>query len=136
MYNSPRSIKDNARTTTSAVTSQSPTEPGDSFYFKEQKITDSPTQREQFHSIKEKFLDLLIDNLRSRFPDNGILYSFCLDPQNLPLESDMASYGNDQLEVLCAHYGTARLVAGSEEKLSPLVEPTSLKTNGLLLNNS
>ena len=109
-------------------TSQSPTEPGDSFYFHEQKITDSPAQREQFRSIKEKFLDLLIDNLRSRFPDNGILYSFSiLDPQNLPLESDMASYGNDQLEVLCAHYGTAKLVVGSEEKVPPLVEPTSLK---------
>ena len=39
----------------------------------------------------------------------------------------MASYGNDQLEVLCAHYGTAKLVAGSVEKVPPLVEPTSLK---------
>ena len=39
----------------------------------------------------------------------------------------MASYDNDQLEMLCAHYGTAKLVAGSEEKFPPLVEPTSLK---------
>ena len=44
-----------------------PTEPGDSYYFHEQKITDSPAQSEQFRSIKEKFLDQLIDNLQSRF---------------------------------------------------------------------
>ena len=107
-------------------TSQSPTEPGDSFTFTNTKLQ-TVLHQEQFRSIKKKFLDLLIDNLQSRFTDNGILYSSILDPQNLPLESDMASYGNDQLEMLCAHYGTAKLVAGSEEKLPPLVEPTSLK---------
>jgi hypothetical protein len=77
-------------------------EPGDSFYYHDQKITDSCAQRDQFCSIKAKFLDQLIDNLRSRFPDGGTLQSFSIfNPQNLPI--DLASYGDEQLDILCAH---------------------------------
>ena len=103
------------------------TEPGDSFYFRDHKITDSPTQRDQFCSIKEKFLDQLIDNLKSRFPDSGTLHSFSIfDPQNLPIDSDLASYGDKQLEVLCTHYGTAK-ITGSGKELPCVAEPMSLR---------
>lgn len=79
-----------------------PAEQGDSFYFHDHKIADSITQRDQFSSIKGKFLDQLIENLKSRFLDNDTLHSFSiLDPQSLPLDSDIPSYGNEQLEILC-----------------------------------
>ena len=86
-------------------------EPGDSFYFHDHKIAESITQRDQFSSIKGRFLDRLIENLKSRFPDNDTLYLFSiLDPQSLPLDSDLPLYGNEQLAILCDHYGTEKSI--------------------------
>ena len=102
-------------------------EPGNSFYFHDHKISDSISQRQQFASIKGRFLDQLIENLKSRFPDNDTLYSFSiLDPQSLPLDSDLPSYGNEQLEILCEHYGTEKL-SGRGIELPCIVEPVSLR---------
>ena len=48
----------------------------DYFYFHDQRISDGLAQRRLFLSSKEKFIDKLTENLRSRFPDGGLLSCF------------------------------------------------------------
>ena len=48
----------------------------DSFYFKKQKVSDSITRQQAFSRSKVQFLEKLIENLLSRFPDNGLLSAF------------------------------------------------------------
>ena len=75
--------------------SEIPAEPeSGSFYYLGHKIPDSQRQRNDFASNRTKLIDKLIDNLKSRFPDAGIISSFAiLDPQNLPSPADLPSYG-------------------------------------------
>ena len=62
-------------------------------------------------------IDKLIDNLHSRLPDDEIISSFSvLDPQNLPPSSDLATYGNQEIELLSLHYGQPKDV-----ELEPLL---------------
>ena len=83
--------------------------PSNCFYFKEQRITDSAAQREQFNANKDTFIDKLVENLRSRFLNSGSLSALAIfEPQKLPAETDLATYGDAELEILCEHYGTAK----------------------------
>ena len=71
-----------------------------------QPIENSSAQQRISESAKNQFVQAVVDNTRSRFPDVGIL-SACqiFDPQNLPKNStDLVSYGNMQIEVLLKHY--------------------------------
>ena len=82
---------------------------GEFFYFKDQRITDSSQQRDQFKTIKDTFIDKLVKNLNSRFPDSNLLSTFAIfDPQRLPSEGDLATYGDTELDVPCSHYGTPK----------------------------
>ena len=54
-------------------------------------------------SIKPKIYSLTKENLNSRFPDNNSLSSFAIfDPQRLPSEVDLATYGDTELDKLCS----------------------------------
>lgn len=67
------------------------------------QISDSQNQRKDFDQIQNSLIDNLIDNLHSRFPDDEIISSFSvLDPQNIS-PSDLATYGNQEIEVLSLH---------------------------------
>lgn len=58
----------------------------------------SAFQREYFEKNRRDFLDALVANLNSRFPDTTLLISFSvLDPQKLPGEADLPTYGNAEL---------------------------------------
>ena len=100
----------------------------ESFYFKEQKISDSSAQRRAFSTSKIQFLEKLTDNLRSRFPDSGLLSAFSiLDPQKLPsTDSDLSLYGRDELDTLCAHYGQSTTTESGTELL-PVVDTVKTK---------
>ena len=81
-------------------------------YFKEQCISDSTAQRENFEKRKIDFLDALVANLNSRFPsaDTALLTSFSVfDPQKFPSEAELPTYGNAELDTLCEHYGSTKL---------------------------
>lgn len=102
--------------------SEVPSEPSESFYFKEQKVSDSAAQRQAFSTSMEQFLAKLVENLYSRFPDQGLLGAFSiLDPQKLPSDQELASYGLTELDVLCAHYGASKTSQGGLE-LPPVVD--------------
>ena len=104
-----------------------PSNPGECFYFKEQRISDSASQRHQFNANKEAFIDKLIENLRSRFPDSGSLSAFAIfDPQKLPPEAELATYGDPELETLCEHFGTAKELENSTE-LQPVINTDEAK---------
>ena len=61
-----------------------PASPTGSFYFRKQKIVDDSKQRQQFTTVTNSFIDNLVENLRSHFPDNDRLSAFSIfDPQRL-----------------------------------------------------
>ena len=104
--------------------SQIPAEPQSSqhFYYLGHQISDSRKQRDDFDRNRETLIDKLIDNLKSRFPDGEIISSFSiLDPQNLPSPSDLATYGNHEIDTLSQHYGEARETVHGL-KLVPLLD--------------
>ena len=92
-----------------------PSNPGECFYFKEQRISDSASQRHQFNVNKEAFIDKLIENLRSRFPDSAQC-----------TEAELATYGDPELETLCEHFGTAKELENSTE-LQPVINTDEAK---------
>ena len=85
---------------------------------------------------KDTFIDKLIENLNSRFPDNNPLSYFAIfDPQRLPSEADLATYGDTELDVLCLHYGTAKVSEGGAE-IPPVIDIDQTRMNGLCLSSS
>ena len=92
----------------------------DSFYFKEQKVSDSITQRQAFSRSKVQFLEKLIENMLSRFPDSGLLSAL---PSS---DSDLSAYGICQLKTLCAHYGQSKTPESGIE-LVPVVDTVKTK---------
>ena len=73
---------------------------------------------------RENLINKLIDNLESCFPDGGIISSFSiLDPQNLPCPSDLAIYGNQDIDTLSLHYGASKETADGVEQEPPLNGP-------------
>ena len=67
---------------------------------------------------RESLINMLIDNLEFRFPDGEVIsYFSILDPQNLPSPSDLATYGNQNIDTLSLHYGvTKETVDGVEQE--------------------
>ena len=105
----------------------SESELSESFYFKEQKVSDSTAQRQAFSTIKVQFRQKLVDNLYSQFPDRGLLSTFSiLDPQKLPTERDLSVYGIHELETLCDHYGQSK-ITDSGAKFLPVVDTMKTK---------
>ena len=100
----------------------------DSFYFKEQKVSDSITQRHAFSTSKVQFLEKLVENLLSRSPDSGLLSAFSiLDPQKLPsTDSDLSTYGICELETLYTHYEKSKTTESGAELL-PVVDTVKTK---------
>ena len=103
-----------------------------SFYYLGHQISDSQKQRDDFDRNRESLINKLIENLESRFPDGGVISSFSiLDPQNLPSPSDLATYGNQDLDTLSLHYGVSReTVDGVEQE--PLLNGPELTEEWLL----
>jgi hypothetical protein len=100
-----------------------PATPTGSFYCREHQSTDDSTQREQFTRVKNGFIDNLIENLHSRFPDNDRLsvVSIC-DPQRLPVaEDDLVVYGTYELKKLCEHYGSSKTL-DSGTVMEPVID--------------
>ena len=65
--------------------------------------------------------------MRSCFPDSGSLSAFAIfDPQKLPAETDLATYGDAELEILCEHYGTAKETENGRE-LQPVIHSEETK---------
>ena len=105
----------------------SPPPTSQSFYYQGHCISDSKKQRDDFVSDRNKLIDKIIDNLKSRFPDGGIISSFSiLDPQNLPSPADLPSYGSCEIDTLCVHYGDSKKTDNGIE-LKPLVDGQELK---------
>lgn len=109
-------------------TSEIPSEPGEEFYFKEHRISDSHAQRQGFVASSERFIHKLKENLQSRFPDSGMLSAFSIfDPLRLPsTEINLPMYGVNDLDTLCSHYGLPK-TSESGQELSPVVEPSDTK---------
>ena len=75
---------------------------------KDFQIVATDTQKEQFKStIQKVYIKAIIEHLNNRFPNVEVLSAFSIfDAQSLPSdEEELASYGQDKLEVLLAHYG-------------------------------
>ena len=107
------------------VPAPSPT--SQSFYYHGHCISDSKKQHDDFASNRRNLINKINDNLKSRFPDGGLIGSFAvLDPQNLPLSTDIPSYGNSEIETLSEHYGVPKNTDNGVE-LEPLLNGTELK---------
>ncbi|XP_071168230.1 zinc finger protein 862-like [Mytilus edulis] len=81
------------------------------FLFGGNLIKDSPSQRSNFESLRVKFIDQLVLNLQSRFPSQQIFQSLSIfDPQFVPSagSQEMLSYGKEQVDYLCKHFGQAK----------------------------
>ena len=97
-----------------------------SFYYMGHHMSDSQQQRYDFNRNRDNLIDKLIDNFNSRFPDGEIISMFLIfDPQNLPSLSDLATYGNHEIDALSQHYDdTKKTVDGLE--LEPLINGPEL----------
>lgn len=104
-----------------------------SFYYLGHKITDSQKQRDDFGHNKRKLIDQLIENLKSRFPDSGVISSFSIfDPQNLPPSADLISYGDNEIKTLAEYYGVSKQADDGAE-LEPLLDGDELKAEWIEL---
>ena len=75
----------------SEIPAPSPT--SQSFYYQGHYISDSKKQRDNFVTNQSNLINKIIDNLKSCFPEVGIIGSFAiLDPQNLPSPSNLPSW--------------------------------------------
>ena len=96
-----------------------------SFYYQGHCISDSTKQCDDFVNNRSNLINKIIDNLRSRFPDGGIIGSFAiLDPQNLPSPSDLPSYGSSEINTLSVHCGGSKNTDSDVE-----LEPCSMGKN-------
>ena len=106
-----------------------PDVPQESFCFMGHQISESQMQRSDFSKSRDTFIDHLVENLHTRFPDGGLLS--ILDPQKLLLESGLGSYGITELEELCAHYGTPK-VDHNGSSMSPLLSSSEIQDEWVL----
>ena len=79
--------------------------------FREMEITDSQQVRNEFSHLRDTYIDKLVENLDSRFPEDELQTLECLDiilnPKRYP--DDLASigdYGTGQLNQLLTFYDT------------------------------
>ena len=76
--------------------------------FAEHSVAFSDREKIGLSSFKQSFLSALILNLKTRFPDLGILSAFkILDPQNVfncTCTCDVSLYGQEEIVVLSKHF--------------------------------
>ncbi|XP_070568499.1 uncharacterized protein [Ptychodera flava] len=68
--------------------------------------------RHIFSSTKNAYVDGLIDNIESRFPNQELMTSMCvlgMRPVSLLTDQDLADWGNDSIEVLISHFGVEQV---------------------------
>ena len=80
---------------------------GSEVKYKDITIKHNQNLTRQFESVRGSFLDKLIDNLETRFPENELHILECFDkvfnPKRYP-DNNLLAYGRDQLNTLCDHY--------------------------------
>ena len=80
---------------------------GSEVKYKDITIKHNQNLTRQFESARGSFLDKLIDNLETRFPENELHILECFDkvfnPKRYP-DNNLLAYGRDQLNTLCDHY--------------------------------
>ncbi|XP_011403997.1 PREDICTED: SCAN domain-containing protein 3-like [Amphimedon queenslandica] len=74
--------------------------------YKQQTIEVNSTQKASFETVKSSFIDEIIKNLKTRFPQVELMTAIkILDPRNLPKKDDkIDSYGDSELDVLLQYY--------------------------------
>ena len=109
-----------------------PSPTSQSFYYQGHCISDSKKQRDDFVKNQSNLIDKIIDNLKSCFPDGGIIGSFAiLDPQNSPSPSDLRSYGSSEIDTLSVHFGESKNTDDGVE-LEPLLNGQELKEEWII----
>ena len=77
------------------------------------RITVKERDPENFRkNVREAYIDAIVANIKSRFPDMTIITSFGIfDPSKTPAKSSesFTQYREDQLEVLIQHFGESYL---------------------------
>lgn len=65
-------------------------------------------QRQKFSEVKLQFLNVLIANIRARFPHVDLLSAMeIFEPQSYPTDQCLlVGWGNGNLEILLGHYGS------------------------------
>ena len=80
---------------------------GSEVKYKDITIKHNQNLTRQFENVRGSFLDKLIDNLETRFPENELHILECFDkvfnPKRYP-DNNLLAYGRDQLNTLCDHY--------------------------------
>ena len=80
---------------------------GSEVKYKDITIKHNQNLTRQFESVRGSFLDKLIDNLETRFPENELHILECFDkvfnPKRYP-DNNLLAYDRDQLNTLCDHY--------------------------------
>ena len=114
--------------------SQVPATPSSSqsFFYMGHKISDSQKQGDDFDRNRRNLNDTLVDNLKSQFPDSGIVSAFSiLDPLNLPSPTELASYGSNKIDNLPLHYGESK---GTDDgiEVEPVLNGEVLKEEWVL----
>ena len=71
------------------------------------EIDISQAKKDEFKGRVRKYVNSVINQLKERFPYVKQIASFCLfDPSRLPSSpSEMGTYGNRDLKILCDYYG-------------------------------
>lgn len=66
-----------------------------------------PDQRQKFEQVKLEFINLLIGNIRARFPNVDLLSAMeIFEPQSYPADQRLlVGWGNGNLQTLLDHYG-------------------------------
>ncbi|XP_078576404.1 zinc finger protein 862-like [Branchiostoma floridae x Branchiostoma japonicum] len=75
-------------------------------FFKGEKIQATPQMRQAVERARNEYINELIDNIESRFPETGIL-SACkiFEPRHLPEDNvERAAYGREELTTILDHF--------------------------------
>ncbi|XP_077864369.1 zinc finger protein 862-like [Saccoglossus kowalevskii] len=92
-------------------------------------IKDNSNLRKWFVSCKSEFLDKLVDNLETRFPESNFLKAFHIFiPSHLPKATspEYKQYGFDEIETLCSFYGTPKTTNDGMQH-APVIDSDKLK---------
>ena len=80
--------------------------------FKGHKITDT---KANLQNLKSKFLNQLLSNLKSRFPNMSLLTSFhVLGMRPLSMVQDLDDWGNEDIEKIFEYYGNTQVYSISQ----------------------
>ena len=86
--------------------------------WKDNTIKVNPHEVQQFETVKGKFLDNILLNLQQRFPieSTDVVNAFViLSLRNVRFQGgDLSTYGNEELETLLSHYGSAKETKSGE----------------------